>query len=1471
MKKRKVLKELLTGAITVTMFVTLMSPVYAKTDSELVNQIKQTNLEATNGKTVLTSDVVSTNDTNLQIATNIKSMVQVEVDGQYYNLELFQNNLFETSIELKKGKHIANLYVNGNEVKNGVEVSVDKDVEKVFFRLENGELKLSNKDEIIHKESIVGNFNGIEFLKEKGNNNTRYDIDAWNPAADNAELEYVGGGIYKRTFYFKKLDKDVTIADGGYKVAQDNKWDVSYGDNGNNVEVTIPKGSEQFTVFVDTINGKVYDSIRSGEFDLVQNSGNIKKNSLETSVSIIGTVRDSKTDDWDISKDGYEFKQISDNIYVYNKVLKKGHYEYKAVFDKQNWYEVGDNRSFDVKDKQENVVIIYNNKTGLLYDSINDEKVVADTLKVETSKVDAKVVANANGTYTFVYPEKESKKISLFYGKKDTQGKVDFKEEILNYKGGNKYTSSDIFLGDEKSEVVYYYKVDGDKVVPSDAEKININDEEYAKIDKPQFMGRNVSVPGTFPGKSWDPTSNRMTYKGNGLYEIVFKNVPPANYQYKIAVDGSWNENYGADGNKDGSNVSVQVSKTQDVEVYYNDFSHKMVTNVDYVFADISLSGTNIPDGTKLKDDALTGIYSAKVKLPAGKYKDITATFEGKSFVYPEFELPQEKEVTFYFDPSTQIYYNDASDEKLNVEDIYYDSKDSKYKSVYGAVATKQKVKFSIDTGKDAKEVKLVVKGVDNKTISLKKDSKETSRWSVTTKFDKIGEYQYYFVVSNGSSVKVYGDDDGYYGTGMVSDISQIKPYDLIVYKKGFKTPDWMKNGTIYQIFPDRFYNGDKSNDEAQKSARGASGYEMVKDWTLLPENPEQKNLLPKEQYEKHHALWGDGIWNNEIYGGDLKGITKKIDYLKGLGVSVIYINPVFSSISSHRYDTSDYKKIDPILGTQGDFDELVRVAKKNNMHIVLDGVFNHVSDDSVYFDRYYKYLKKGAKKVGAYPYWAHVYDLMNEQKMDKETAIKETEKFFKKKYNIKDFSYAQWFAIDGDNVLEDDKGNAVTDSIGERKGKPVYAYEGWWGYDSMPVIKSTNGSEYQTGDWGKEIIGNKKGDAVSQYWLKKGTSGWRLDVANEISDETWKHFRKSVKALDEDNVIIGEIWTDSSKYLLGDMYDSVMNYCFRDSVIGFAKGNSASLTTKDMEKLRERYPKEAFYAMMNLVGSHDTARVLSVLDGVEDDRKQKEEDKAFPSYETTSDVAKQRQHLVSLIQFTYPGAPTIYYGDEIGMVGADDPDDRRAFEWGKGNKELVNWYAKLSGIRKAYKTLRTGDIKPFTTNDNLLSFVRSDEDDDMIVLANNSEIEQEVTIDLKALGIKDVKKLYDVINKKNIKVKDNKITVKVNGLNGVILATKERKVKVDKNALKPAYDAKAAEKKDTSQEEKARKQKEKEERTKKEQEEKARKQREKEERTKKEQEEKARKQKEKEERTKKEQEEKARKQKEKEERMRKH
>ena len=501
-------------------------------------------------------------------------------------------------------------------------------------------------------------------------------------------------------------------------------------------------------------------------------------------------------------------------------------------------------------------------------------------------------------------------------------------------------------------------------------------------------------------------------------------------------------------------------------------------------------------------------------------------------------------------------------------------------------MATGENVTFKIQTGEDITSVKLVIKGMEKNNLEMEKDGEAVDgiqKWTVTTKFSQIGANTYYFAISNGFSVSIYADDDGNYGTGTVTDLTNIKPYDLIVYKDGYETPDWMKNAVIYQIFPERFYDADESNDKAQISARGTENYEYVNDWYTLPENPEQEERLTKEEYEAAGAFYGDGNWSNEIYGGDLKGITERIDYLKALGVNVIYLNPVFSSISSHRYDTSDYTKIDPILGTLGDFEELVNIAKENNMHVVLDGVFNHVSDDSIYFDRYYKYLEAGTDKVGAYPYWAYVYDTMSEKDVSIDEAQTIAKKYFEDEYGITDFSYTEWFNVTQD-TLKDDDGNDVKDSIGQRAGKAVYGYEGWWGYDSMPVIKSTNGSEYQTGNWGEEIIGNDDSTSVTQYWLKKGSNGWRLDVANEVSDETWQNFRESVKALDDDNVIIGEIWTDASKYLLGDMYDSVMNYVFRDAVIGFAKGGSAQDAMNTLERIRERYPKEAFYAMMNLV-----------------------------------------------------------------------------------------------------------------------------------------------------------------------------------------------------------------------------------------------------------------------------------------------
>ena len=876
-----------------------------------------------------------------------------------------------------------------------------------------------------------------------------------------------------------------------------------------------------------------------------------------------------------------------------------------------------------------------------------------------------------------------------------------------------------------------------------------------------------IFVPGTFPGPSWDAASNQMTYDAElGLFVYTFKDVPAANYEYKIAINGSWDENYGVGGVRDGANYAVTVPEAMDVTVYYNHTTHNSVTSVTYIFADVTLSGTGI-ETVKLSDQGLTGIYSGTVYMAAGTYTDVHIRCGEEVYIFSEIVVDNGKDVTFYLDPVTGIYYCNASDIPLDTASIHYDSQDRLCKSVYGAVEENQRVRFHIRTGDDVIFAVLVIKGVGSYPMS-----DVSNGWVVHVSVPHKGEYDYYFVLSNGSNVAVYGDDDGYYGEGCVTDLTNVKPYDLVVFESGFETPDWMKNAVVYQIFPDRFFNGDESNDRAQEWARGEVDYEFIENWYTLPENPEQEGLLDEETYKSSGAWYGDGQWSNEIYGGDLKGITERIDYLKALGVNVIYLNPVFWSISNHRYDAVSYTEIDPILGTLGDFEELVAVAESNDMHVILDGVFNHVSDDSVYFDRYYKFLGK-SEKIGAYPYWAYVYDYMAENGADQTAAEAAAVAFFGENYGITDYSYTEWFRVSSTPAT-------WADNIGLRAGKPVYSYEGWWGYDSMPVIYSTNGSEYQTGNWAQEIIEGE--NSVNAYWISKGMDGWRLDVANEVSDETWQNFRDSVKALDSDAVIIGEIWDDATKYLMGDMYDSVMNYLFRNAVIGFAKGNSASQATRELEKIRERYPEEAFYAMMNLVGSHDTTRLLSYLDGIGDDRSQKDFDSAFPTYEGTSQLAKDRQHLVAFLQFTYPGAPTIYYGDEIGMVGSDDPDDRRAFEWGKGNKELVEYYAKLAAIRNAYPALRTGSLNmQDVRNPNLLAFTRYDSESEVIVLANNSQRAQTLAEPVAGEWI-------DLLTGTVYGPGD---LVQIPAMGGVILLPAEKavEIKVDYENLAPAYD----------------------------------------------------------------------------------
>ena len=646
-------------------------------------------------------------------------------------MQLYLNGVYETGIELEAGTHTLQV-VNGDSNVGDLRTITLKEKATVYIRLKDGAVydSVTNKEEFPYA-SLVGNFTGLEFLRGE----ERYDIAAWDPADENGCMDYVGG-IYKKTVNFKPLEQELTLADGGYKVAFNGTWDRSIGDGGNNIALTIPAKTSEITFFVDGINEKVYSSIGTGTYHVTQNSGEIEYPAFGMTVSLIGTARENDDTNWAVDAKGYEFVQISDTLFLYQKTFKAGSYEYKTSFNYEKWYEKTDNKKITVIKDDTPVVFLYDASDESLYDSVADSGVIAEKLGMQTAPAESSVTTNANGTTKFVttVAEKETDSVQLVYANRNNPSefkKIPLQKGIAgNGKFNGTFATSDIFFGDDAVDIIYYYEVNGNEVM--------------------DLSGETVMVDG----------------------------------------------------------------------------------------------------------------------------------------------------------PTTQ-------------------------------------------------------------TVDLKQSVKgDTAYWSGDLTVDTYGQYKYFFVVYYGTSVKIYCDDDGNYGSGMLTDISSLRTYDLTVYKKEFKTPDWMKNGVVYQIFPDRFYNGDTKNDDAQTTSRGAMDYEFITNWSTLPENPEQEKLNPDTYPE--NTFKGDGAYSTEIYGGDLKGIIDRMDYLKEVGVSVIYLNPVFSSISSHRYDTTDYNKIDPILGTMGDFEQLVKEAKKHGMHIVLDGVFNHVSDDSIYFDRYYKFVGQDGK-VGAY------------------------------------------------------------------------------------------------------------------------------------------------------------------------------------------------------------------------------------------------------------------------------------------------------------------------------------------------------------------------------------------------------------------------------------------------------------------------------------------------------------------------
>ena len=436
----------------------------------------------------------------------------------------------------------------------------------------------------------------------------------------------------------------------------------------------------------------------------------------------------------------------------------------------------------------------------------------------------------------------------------------------------------------------------------------------------------------------------------------------------------------------------------------------------------------------------------------------------------------------------------------------------------------------------------------------------------------------------------------------------------LTVYEERGAAPDWFGRSVSYQIFPDRFCRS-RVPDPA-----GLVGDRTVhENWQDTPE------FRPDERGE---------IRNRDFFGGDLAGIISKLDYLKSLGVTTLYLNPIFEAASNHRYNTADYMAIDPMLGTAEDFRALCREAHARGMRVLLDGVFNHTGSASRYFnaDGFYPELGAAQSKDSPYYNWYH---------------------------------FTHW-----------------PDS-----------YDAWWGIKTLPAVEENQASY-------RDFIIRSE-DSVVRHWLRCGADGWRLDVADELPDDFIAELRQAMDAEKPDCLLLGEVWEDGSnkiaydrrrKYLLGRETHGLMNYPFRTAALDWLCGGDAAAFRESMEQLRENYPSPAFYSAMNFLSTHDTPRILTLLGG-EPTPADKAERAAAQLSPAGRELARRRLMLGALLLYTFPGSPTVYYGDEAGMEGYEDPLNRRAFPWGAEDEELLRWYRKLGQLRGGRPSLQRGDI----------------------------------------------------------------------------------------------------------------------------------------------------------------------------------
>ncbi|MBQ7935070.1 MAG: glycoside hydrolase family 13 protein [Clostridia bacterium] len=541
---------------------------------------------------------------------------------------------------------------------------------------------------------------------------------------------------------------------------------------------------------------------------------------------------------------------------------------------------------------------------------------------------------------------------------------------------------------------------------------------------------------------------------------------------------------------------------------------------------------------------------------------------------------------------------------------IYFNTRETEYKQPFGALRAGEPLylKMVLEGEPSCRRIRAVFRFEtgENETGILEKQG-ETNTFAGTMVLQTVGLCFYRFEAEKEDGSYLFiGTADGVHAA--IGD--WLPEWRLTVYDRNFNTPEELAGGIWYQIFPDRFY---KKEGLPVGEIRGKRIYH---------ENWSERPLFTQDRPD---------FAGNDFFGGNLPGITEKLPYLKELGVDLLYLNPIFESGENHRYSTADYEKIDPLLGTNKDFEALCREAEKLGIRIVLDGVFSHTGANSRYFNKEGLYPDLGAYQSPDSPYY-HWYDFRE----------------FPDKYDC------------------------------------------WWGFDTLPCVKelSPDFMDYISGENG-----------IAKFWMDKGAYGWRLDVADELPDGFLEAFRKRVKSTDPNSIIIGEVWENAvekvsygarRKFLLGSQCDTVMNYPWLNAILHLLKTKDTHRFYSQVMELMESYPPPALRCLMNILSTHDTPRFLNRLavDTIPPRAAQADNYLSADQRETALALMKK----AAILQFTLPGIPCIFYGDEIGMEGYGDPYCRGTFPWDGGERELLSFYKKLGALRQQYREAFKGD-----------------------------------------------------------------------------------------------------------------------------------------------------------------------------------